>query len=109
MQKNTNRIKKTEWKAQGVTQAKQVNGSNKMWGQEAIIIKLIFFKLNSLAALLPSRTISAMFTCQPISARLACILSTTTLLKLCHNKTNSLNAGIHTNTYSLETTVRPLL
>lgn len=58
------------------TQAKEVNGSNKMWGQEAIIIKLIFLKLNSYpwmdAALLPSRT---------ISARLTCILSTT----LCWN------------------------
>lgn len=40
-----------------------------------------------MAVLLPVRHISAMFTCQPISALLLCILSTAAPLKLCHNKT----------------------
>lgn len=34
-----------------------------------------------MAVLLPGRSISAVFTCQPISALLTCILSTAALLK----------------------------
>lgn len=53
-----------------------------------------------MTVLLPAWPISAMFTCQPISAPLTCILSTAALLKLCHNKTILMREYTNTHTHN---------